>query len=129
MISGQIGRTRIIQDWRLSRGARPGVLTYGECQVPSVGFQGASFSDTFFSSVPVSKLPQLVAETKKDLSEIGIVSTIVGHVGDGNFHAQLLFRTAEEEEVVRQAVHRMVKRAIAMDGTCECSSCVLVRLC
>ncbi|KAF8727625.1 hypothetical protein AX14_007190 [Amanita brunnescens Koide BX004] len=68
--------------------------------------------------VPVSKLPQLVTETKKDLLEIGIVSSIVGHVGDGNFHAQLLFRTAEEEEVVRQAVHRMVKRAIAMDGTC-----------
>ena len=76
-----------------------------------------------FASVPVSKLPQLVAETKKDLSEIGIVSTIVGHVGDGNFHAQLLFRTAEEEEVVRQAVHRMVKRAIAMDGTCERLGC------
>ncbi|KAF8330640.1 FAD-linked oxidase-like protein [Amanita rubescens] len=68
--------------------------------------------------VPVSKLPQLIHETKKDLSEIGIVSTIVGHVGDGNFHAQLLFRTPEEEEVVRQAVHRMVKRAIAMEGTC-----------
>ncbi len=66
----------------------------------------------------MSKLPQLVYETKKDLSEIGIVSTIVGHVGDGNFHAQLLFRTPEEEEVVRQAVHRMVKRAIAMEGTC-----------
>ncbi|KAF8625917.1 hypothetical protein AX17_006643 [Amanita inopinata Kibby_2008] len=68
--------------------------------------------------VPVSKLPQLVYETKKDLSEIGIVSTIVGHVGDGNFHALLLFRTDEELAVARQAVHRMVERAIAMDGTC-----------
>ncbi|KAK2462670.1 hypothetical protein APHAL10511_005286 [Amanita phalloides] len=68
--------------------------------------------------VPVSNLPQLVSETKKDLSEIGIVSCIVGHVGDGNFHAQLLFRTEEERAVVQAAVHRMVKRAIALDGTC-----------
>ncbi|KAF8630984.1 hypothetical protein AX15_002694 [Amanita polypyramis BW_CC] len=68
--------------------------------------------------VPVSKLPQLIYETKKDLSEIGIVSVIVGHVGDGNFHAQLLFRTDEEREIARQAVDRMIKRAIGMDGTC-----------
>ncbi len=35
--------------------------------------------------VPVSKLPELVYETKKDLKEIGLISTIVGNVGDGNF--------------------------------------------
>jgi hypothetical protein len=35
------------------------------------------------SSVPVSKLPQLVYETKEDLAKSGLKSTIVGHVGDG----------------------------------------------
>lgn len=34
-------------------------------------------------SVPVSKLPQLVYETKEDLAKSGLKSTIVGHVGDG----------------------------------------------
>lgn len=68
--------------------------------------------------VPVSKLPQLVLETKQDLSDVGLVSTIVGHVGDGNFHTLILMRDAEETEKARQAVHRMVKRAIALDGTC-----------
>lgn len=33
--------------------------------------------------VPVSRLPELVYETKKDLKDLGIPSTIVGHVGDG----------------------------------------------
>ncbi len=33
--------------------------------------------------VPPSRLPELVGETKKDLEESGIKSTIVGHVGDG----------------------------------------------
>jgi D-lactate dehydrogenase (cytochrome) len=34
-------------------------------------------------SVPISKLPQLVYETKQDLQRLGLVSIIVGHVGDG----------------------------------------------
>jgi D-lactate dehydrogenase (cytochrome) len=33
--------------------------------------------------VPVSRLPQLVYETKVDLQKSGLKSTIVGHVGDG----------------------------------------------
>ncbi|KAJ6571390.1 FAD-linked oxidase-like protein [Mycena capillaripes] len=68
--------------------------------------------------VPVSKLPELVLETKKDLERVGLPYTIVGHVGDGNFHALLLFKTDEELEIVKEAVHRMVVRAIALDGTC-----------
>lgn len=68
--------------------------------------------------VPVSRLPDLVYETKKDIKDHGLVSTIVGHVGDGNFHSLLLFKTDEEQEICRHVVHRMVERAIAMDGTC-----------
>ncbi|KAH9480894.1 D-lactate dehydrogenase [cytochrome], mitochondrial [Psilocybe cubensis] len=68
--------------------------------------------------VPVSKLPQLVYETKQDIKNAGLVSTIVGHVGDGNFHALILFKTDEEMERAKELVHRMVKRAIALDGTC-----------
>lgn len=68
--------------------------------------------------VPVSRLPQLVSETKKDLADAGLSSTIVGHVGDGNFHALILFRDDEELQSVSQAVHRLVHRAIALDGTC-----------
>ncbi|PFH50696.1 hypothetical protein AMATHDRAFT_75487 [Amanita thiersii Skay4041] len=67
--------------------------------------------------VPVSKLPKLVYETKKDLSNAGLQSTIVGHVGDGNFHALILFKPYELDEVER-AVHRLVERALSLDGTC-----------
>ncbi|KAL4261879.1 D-lactate dehydrogenase (cytochrome) [Pleurotus pulmonarius] len=68
--------------------------------------------------VPVSHLPRLVLETKKDLAEAGLKSTIVGHVGDGNFHALILFHSPEELQSVSEAVHRLVHRAIGMDGTC-----------
>lgn len=68
--------------------------------------------------VPVSRLPELVYETKKDLAEQQLLSTIVGHVGDGNFHALILFRTDDELRKVSDAVHRLVHRAISLDGTC-----------
>lgn len=71
------------------------------------------------SSVPVSNLPKLVYDTKRDLAALGIVNTIVGHIGDGNFHCLLLFSNEEEQAIVRNAVHKMVDRAIALDGTCK----------
>jgi len=36
----------------------------------------------------------------------------------GNFHSLLLFKTDEELNTVRGLVHRMVERALALDGTC-----------
>ncbi|KZS96047.1 FAD-binding domain-containing protein [Sistotremastrum niveocremeum HHB9708] len=68
--------------------------------------------------VPMSRLPEIIAETQLDIKEAGITSTIVGHVGQGNFHTLLLFRDDKELEVVRGLVHRMVERALALDGTC-----------
>jgi D-lactate dehydrogenase (cytochrome) len=68
--------------------------------------------------VPISRLLDLVLETKADIAQAGITATVVGHVGDGNFHALLLVRDAAERAVVADLVHRLVERAIAMDGTC-----------
>ncbi|KAF9006777.1 hypothetical protein BDZ89DRAFT_1079648 [Hymenopellis radicata] len=68
--------------------------------------------------VPISKLPDLVYETKKDLAECGLKSTILGHAGDGNFHAGILFSNDEERIRALEVADRMVRRAIALDGTC-----------
>jgi len=73
-------------------------------------------------SVPVSRLPELVQETKKDLAQNNLKSTIVGHVGDGNFHALILFKDDDELQKVEEAVHRLVHRAQALDGTCQLCS-------
>lgn len=77
-------------------------------------------------SVPVSKLPELVYETKKDIAKMNLTSIIVGHVGDGNFHALVLFTSDEEFRRAEEVVDRMVKRAIALDGTCMLRSLVLL---
>lgn len=67
-------------------------------------------------AVPISRLPDIIEETKRDVKESGLYGTIVGHVGDGNFHAILLYGPGEKH-IAEEVVHRMVKRAVEMEGT------------
>lgn len=70
--------------------------------------------------VPISRLAECVEETKRDIEESGLIAPIAGHVGDGNFHTQPLVDLDDPDEVARaQAfIDRLVKRALAMGGTC-----------
>ncbi|KAI9884312.1 MAG: hypothetical protein M1823_003898 [Watsoniomyces obsoletus] len=67
-------------------------------------------------AVPISRLPDIIEETKEDLKRSGLLAAIVGHVGDGNFHAIMLFNE-KERSTAEGVVHRMVKRAVEMEGT------------
>jgi D-lactate dehydrogenase (cytochrome) len=70
--------------------------------------------------VPISRLAECVADTKRDIEALGLVAPIVGHVGDGNFHVQPMVDTDDPAEVARIEgfLERLVERALAMDGTC-----------
>ena len=52
--------------------------------------------------------------------EASFFSDAVGHVGDGNFHMGLVIDPANAAEMAEAEAfnERLVKRAIAMDGTC-----------
>lgn len=67
-------------------------------------------------AVPISRLPDIIEETKEDMAKSGLLAAMVGHVGDGNFHAILLFND-KERKIAEDVVHRMVKRAVEMEGT------------
>ena len=58
--------------------------------------------------------------TKEDLERECVMHGIIGHVGDGNFHVQMIIDPNDPADVARaEAVNaRMVSRAIAMQGTC-----------
>jgi D-lactate dehydrogenase (cytochrome) len=70
--------------------------------------------------VPISRLAQCIGETKQDLQQSAIPATILGHVGDGNFHVVFSIDPDAPEEMreVEAINARLVKRALAMDGTC-----------
>ena len=70
--------------------------------------------------VPISRLAECVEATRADVAQAGLVATIVGHVGDGNFHVQPMIDMADPAEIARAEAFskRLALRAIAMDGTC-----------
>ncbi|PTD07899.1 D-lactate dehydrogenase [cytochrome], mitochondrial [Fusarium culmorum] len=67
-------------------------------------------------AVPMSRLPDIIDFAKDDIEKSGLVGSIVGHVGDGNFHTLLLF-PEDKRQVAEDIVHRMVGKAIEMKGT------------
>jgi D-lactate dehydrogenase (cytochrome) len=70
--------------------------------------------------VPISRLADCIEETAADIRDSGIISTIVGHVGDGNFHCGLMIMMDDPAEVAgaERFLERLAARAIRMDGTC-----------
>jgi D-lactate dehydrogenase (cytochrome) len=70
--------------------------------------------------VPISRLAECIVATQADIAESRLVSPIVGHVGDGNFHLCLLIDMDDAGEIARAEalLQRLVERALAMDGSC-----------
>lgn len=71
--------------------------------------------------VPISRLADCVTQTSEDIQRLGLIAPIVGHVGDGNFHAIPVFDADDEMQLraVREFHERLVLRALSMGGTCS----------
>ncbi len=69
--------------------------------------------------VPMSHLPAAVHAAAEDIAAEGMIGPIVGHVGDGNFHALLLVDPNDADEVAKakRIAARMAERALAVGGT------------
>jgi len=70
--------------------------------------------------VPISRLTECIVETSKDISRASMPIPLFGHVGDGNFHCEILIRPDNESELEEAKAfnERVVNRALAMEGTC-----------
>jgi len=91
-------------------------------------------------SVPISRLPDIIGlcsivslqlhmltfseKSKEDLKSLGIFASILGHIGDGNFHASIMYdrKDPEERARVEKVVYDMVDRALDMEGSCTVCS-------
>ena len=70
--------------------------------------------------VPISRLAECVTETKCDIERSNVIAPIVGHVGDGNFHASVLVMMEDAADIAaaKAFIDRVATRALAMEGTC-----------
>ena len=71
-------------------------------------------------AVPFSRLADIIEISKKEMDELGLFASILGHIGDGNFHESILYdrNVKGEREKVEACVKNMVARALEMEGTC-----------
>ncbi|KAH8131798.1 FAD-binding domain-containing protein [Trichoderma asperelloides] len=70
-------------------------------------------------AVPISRMADLIEGSKDKANRHGFVNSVIGHVGDGNFH-QAIFHNpnvASDVEKIKDCVDSMVYKAIEMEGT------------
>ena len=69
--------------------------------------------------VPISRLAEAIEETRADIAASSIPGPILGHVGDGNFHAILMLEENNQDELktAKELAQRMAERALRLGGT------------
>ncbi len=70
--------------------------------------------------VPISRLADSLIGARKILDRASVPTAILGHVGDGNFHAILLIDPDNPDEMAEceRLNSEIVSLALSMDGTC-----------
>jgi D-lactate dehydrogenase (cytochrome) len=95
--------------WRMRHQAYPAILA---------ARPGASAMVTD-ACVPISSLAQAIEETRADIQASGLYGPILGHVGDGNFHAILMIdpNSADDLDMAKAVAYRISERALRLGGT------------
>lgn len=88
---------------------------YYACKARKPGYLGF----TTDICVPISELSSAIAETQADCEATGLEGTILGHVGDGNYHVLFLLEPGNDDDLkmAKELAHRMATRALAIGGT------------
>jgi D-lactate dehydrogenase (cytochrome) len=68
------------------------------------------------TAVPLSRVTDLLLYAQRLLSEMKLPGSIVGHVGDGNFHTLIAIQH-EQWEQAEEYSRRLTKRALELGGT------------
>ena len=95
--------------WKMRHGA------YLSCLASRPGSMGL-ITDV---CVPISRLPEAVERGREMIARAGLVGPILGHVGDGNFHAILLLERGNAGELAKakEVAHDLAHMALEMGGT------------
>lgn len=69
-------------------------------------------------AVPFSRLPEIIEISKKEMDDLGLFASCLGHIGDGNFHESILYdrQDPKQRAAVEKVIYDMVDRALEMEG-------------
>ena len=69
--------------------------------------------------VPISNLVECIRFAEEEISNYGLKAPMVGHVGDGNFHAAIIYdpKKKEDYKMIRDFSDKLVEKALSLEGT------------
>jgi len=70
------------------------------------------------AAVPISHLSTYIHDVHEEIRKRGLTGSVIGHVGDGNFHCLLAYNPDTDMTNVHDFVNWTAERAISLDGTC-----------
>ncbi|WP_439876919.1 FAD-binding oxidoreductase (plasmid) [Bacillus mycoides] len=68
--------------------------------------------------VPISVMPEAISHTKKLIEQYKVEGYILGHVGDGNYHAAFIVDSTDMD-IFNKLNEKIVKYSISNGGTCS----------
>jgi D-lactate dehydrogenase (cytochrome) len=69
--------------------------------------------------VPISNLVECINFTEQEIKKLGLKAPMVGHVGDGNFHAIIGYNPSikGEYEKIRELSDKLINKTLELEGT------------
>jgi len=69
--------------------------------------------------VPISNLVECISFTEEEIKKLGLKAPMVGHVGDGNFHAIIGYDPSKdgEYEKIRTLSNKLIDKTLELEGT------------
>ena len=69
--------------------------------------------------VPISKLVECIKFAETEIKKIGVKAPMLGHVGDGNFHALFAYDPSKkgEYEKIRNFSDKLIDKTLELEGT------------
>jgi D-lactate dehydrogenase (cytochrome) len=69
--------------------------------------------------VPISNLVECINFTEEEIKKLGLKAPMVGHVGDGNFHAIIGYNPNKkgEYEKIRELSDKLINKTLELEGT------------
>ena len=76
--------------------------------------------------VPISNLVECIKFAENEIGNYGLKAPMVGHVGDGNFHAAIIYdpKKKEDYKMIRDFSDKLVEKALTLEGTVTGEHCV-----
>ena len=89
-----------------------------DCYYAALNLRPGSVGYVTDVCVPISNLAACIAKTKKVLSNTKLMATMLGHVGDGNFHVVFPLEPGNKDELAeaQQISDKIVDIALEIGG-------------